>query len=423
MILRGVSFFPVLFFLLAAVILLPAPLAFSVSPADLNAEAVQHLADGVPQKALPKLIEAARALPYEPVIRRNLAECYLQLGLEMLGTRNYERAAGFFRQGKEHAAEDPRFWVYNGLAHMKAGDAGGAEAEFNEALALSDNDPHILFLLGELYYSTGELYRARQVLEEASARRPEDVRIADLLQRVNRELPVEERMVSTQGGNFSVACDGDLNENLGDEILDVLEDAYNELGSAFGYYPSVQVPVLVYSREVYDRLTSAPAWSGGVYDGKIRIPVGGITHLPPHLKALLYHEYSHVLVHFMARGRIPLWLNEGLAEVAGRRFFTPPVAEMPLPFIEWSRLEQTFEGLDEDLIRSAYYQSYLMVAYLIDRYGRHTLNDLVVEAARTGDIDLAVKGVYGHFQVDYQVLQAEWHAQAVDLHGLLQSIP
>ena len=87
---------------------------------------------------------------------------------------------------------------------MKKGDAGAAEVEFNEALALTDNDPAILYLLGELYYSRGDLWRARQVLEEALRGQPEDRRTALLLAKVNRELPVEEQMTHTQGGTFVV---------------------------------------------------------------------------------------------------------------------------------------------------------------------------------------------------------------------------
>ena len=385
--------------------------AYSYSPIELNAKAVALMKQGLCEEALPQLLEASRALPYEPVIRRNLAECYLMLGVRKLQSRDFEEAIDLFQEGKGYADKDARFWAFSGIAFMHKGDTGAAEVEFNEALALTDDAPDILYQLGELYYSQGELHRARQVLEEAFGAQPEDLRIVRLLEKVNRELPVEEQMSSTRGGNFVISCDEELHPKLGSEILEILEAAYNDLGSEFGFYPEILIPVLVYPHQTYGDLTGAPGWSAGVYDGKIRIPAGGIDRGSALLKSILYHEYSHVLVGYLARGRIPFWLNEGLAEVAGRRFFSPPPPEdEKLTFLLWTDLEDSFEKLESGQVRSAYYQSYLMVTYLIEHFGRYKLNELVVAAGRETDFSKAVADVYADFKVDYKTLQDEWSA-------------
>ncbi|MEJ2201371.1 MAG: tetratricopeptide repeat protein [Desulfuromonadaceae bacterium] len=383
------------------------------SPMELNNEAVVLLNRQAPLAALPKLLAADQALPDNPVIRKNLAECYFQLGVDQLQTGNYEQAVENFFQGKSYGKEDPRFWVYSGIALRKAGHSGAAETEFNEALTLADDNPVILYLLGELYYATGELYRARQVLEDAAAAAPAEERIQALLEKVKRELPVEEGMSRAQGGNFSVSCDGQLSAELAERILAVLEEAYNELGSEFDYYPQVQIPVLIYSPGDYTDLTDAPSWSAGVYDGKIRLPIAGLGRLSAPFKAALYHEYSHVLVHFLARNRAPVWLNEGLAEIAGRRWFVPPHSRQPLSVLDWSRLNHSFQDLTDTQIRGAYEQSYSFVSYLIDRYGRHLLNDLLIAAGRTTDFASAVKEVYGVYQLNLEELRQEWQRQAV----------
>ena len=49
-----------------------------------------------------------------------------------------------------------------------------------------------------------------------------------------------------------------------------------------------------------------------------------------------------------------------------------------------------------------------MVCYLIERYGRYKLNELVLAAGREQDFAKAVAEVYGEFQVDYKILQEEW---------------
>lgn len=386
--------------------------AESYTPVELNARAVTLMQEGAGEQALPLLLEARRALPYEPVIRRNLAECYLMLGLGKLQSRDYEEAIDLFREGKGYADKDARFWAFSGIALMHNGDAGAAEVEFNEALALTDDAPEILFRLGQLYYSQGELFQASQVLEQASMALPENQSIAQLLEKVNRELPVEEQMSITRGGNFVISCDEELDPDLGSEILEILEEAYNELGSEFEFYPSVQIPVLVYPRRAYVELTGAPGWSAAIYDGKIRIPISGIEQGSILLKSILYHEYSHVLVGYLARGPIPVWLNEGLAEIAGRRYVAPPSPEAgERAVVPWPELEESFEHLDSSQVRDAYEQSYFMVDYLIERFGRYKINELVVAAGREKDFSKVVDDVYGEFQVDYVTLKEEWSAR------------
>jgi hypothetical protein len=117
------------------------------------------------------------------------------------------------------------------------------------------------------------------------------------------------------------------------------------------------------------------------------------------------------LVRYLARGRIPFWLNEGLAEIAGRRFFTPvPPTDEEFSILSWGTLEDPFENLGDGQVRSAYHQSYLMVTYLIEHFGRYKLNELIIAAGREADFGKAVTEVYDEFQVDYKTLEEEWTA-------------
>jgi hypothetical protein len=58
-----------------------------------------------------------------------------------------------------------------------------------------------------------------------------------------------------------------------------------------------------------------PDWAGGSYDGKIRIPVGGLTIIQEAagLLGILVHEMAHAFLHRMAPQGLPLWFNEGIA--------------------------------------------------------------------------------------------------------------
>ena len=89
-------------------------------------------------------------------------------------------------------------------------------------------------------------------------------------------------------------------------VLRILEDAYGEVGRAFSHYPDQEIQVILYSDQQFQEVTDAPGWSGGVYDGKIRMPIGGIEKETPGLRRILYHEYTHAVVRDITK-RCPTW--------------------------------------------------------------------------------------------------------------------
>ena len=122
---------------------------------------------------------------------------------------------------------------------------------------------------------------------------------------------------------FTISYDTSSESRLADEILDVLESAYNRVGADFEHYPETRTPVILYTRQQYRETATAPDWSGGVYDGKIRLPVGGVKKINPRIRGILFHEYTHVVVRELTRGNCPTWLNEGLAVLEERKEFSP----------------------------------------------------------------------------------------------------
>jgi hypothetical protein len=58
-----------------------------------------------------------------------------------------------------------------------------------------------------------------------------------------------------------------------------------------------------------------PDWAAGAYDGKIRIPVGGLKTVQEAagLLNVIVHEMTHAFLHRMAPLGLPLWFNEGIA--------------------------------------------------------------------------------------------------------------
>jgi hypothetical protein len=216
------------------------------------------------------------------------------------------------------------------------------------------------------------------------------------------------------GRNFKISYNGRAFGEVGDQVLEVLESAYSEIGNDLNFYPDTVVPVLLYTERDFAEITRSPDWAGGLYDGKIRIPVGGVSHMNPHLKAVLFHEYSHVAVHFLARGRCPVWLNEGLAQIAERRHHDPPLRALVAAVEEgralaFEPLERSFAGLSREEAQLAYEQSYSLTAYMVEQYHWYKMAELLAALGEGLPMGEAVNAVLGEYGVNYVSLQAAWH--------------
>ena len=152
----------------------------------------------------------------------------------------------------------------------------------------------------------------------------EDAETRAFLNRVQHDQASERGLEEARLAHFHVRYDGDAHEDVGREILRLLERHYATLARSFDYQPAQPVPVILLSSESYYDATGAPAWSGGQYDsfdGRIRVPIGGLSAaLSPELDGTLVHELTHSFVADLSRGLAPRELHEGLAQyMEGRR--------------------------------------------------------------------------------------------------------
>jgi len=417
---------PVCRLILLLLVLLAFPTAFAersfaFAPQQANARGVALMQEGQYGQALEPLLQALEALPDNAVIRRNLAECYLGLGMQHLEARRLAEAEKALQAGKDYAHDDARFWLYRGYALLSQGDFGAAEGELLEALAMDEANPAGHQLLGQLYYDTGRLHRAIESWQRALELMPENAEVAAQLRKARRELPVETAMTRDYGLNFTISYDGQAHGEVGSRVLEVLEDAYREIGYDLNFYPETQVPVLLYANRDFAELTHSPDWAGGLYDGKIRIPIGGVTGMNKNLRALLYHEYVHVAVRFLANGRCPVWFNEGLAEIAERRHYDPPLeilaaAAREGKLLPFDRLEKSFAGLSREEALLAYEQAYSMAKYLVEQFQWYKVTDLLVALGKGDSMADAVKSVLGEYGLTYASLENDWRAQLGEIH-------
>jgi len=80
------------------------------------------------------------------------------------------------------------------------------------------------------------------------------------------------------------------------------------------------IGVVLYTQQAFSDITRAPGWVGALNDGRIRVPVQGLTSLTPDLSRILKHELTHSFIQQKTHSRAPIWLHEGLAQfVEGQR--------------------------------------------------------------------------------------------------------
>lgn len=349
--------------------------------------------------------------PYETALRKKLVDAYVASGQQLLTKSRYEEAAQRFAGACEYFPDDPQLRFLLGIARFLARDLDAAKVEFDRTRALGGDNAVLYRYRGEVAYAAGDLSGALAEWEEAQSREA-DEKLRVRMEKVRKELQTEGKMGKGASSRFFLSYDPTVSRDLADGILDVLETAYNVVGSDLDRYPTTQVQVLLYSQEDYRQVTGSPRWSAGQYDGKIRIPVKGLENIPPPLRGVIFHEYTHVVVGDIAPKNVPVWLNEGLAEREGRKEFDPPLVELERAFRGGSLLP--FRGLAQSfptegrVVRLAYEQSYSFVRFIASRYGEDTLRQILTRLGAGDKADAAMAATFGLYGTDFDTVVQEW---------------
>lgn len=380
---------------------------------DGNNQAVELLEQGHYLEAIELLKKSLASVPYNELIQRNLLHSYLAAGQGLMQQKRYAELAELMLEAQEFDDTQRDFWQLRGYALLQLKQYYEAEIELQEARAMGAPDVQILFMLGKIYYNTDRMYEAFDVLESAFLHDPDNHAVSRMLEKVRRELAVEKKMAKEYGGNFIITFDGEQNDDLGRDVLEVLEEAYNWVGLQLDYYSEERITVILYSRQQFSSLTNSPDWAGGLYDGKIRLSVGGISSVNSAVRALLYHEYMHVVLRDIAGKNLPSWLNEGLAEMAHAHINELDLGELvrareQKKLFRLATLEGSFREYRGHQVSLAYQQSYSAVRFLIDEYGWHHVRDLVFALGAGASITQAIDEVLGGYGVDYQSFEERW---------------
>ena len=248
--------------------------------------------------------------------RGNLATALAMRGQQQLQTGNFDDARTNLERAVGLAPNEAAYHLLLGVLHLRRGDLYESRQSIDRALELAPELAEAREISGDLHYQQGSLERARGEWERALAGSgSQKPALSAKLDRVGRELNAEGGFGRDISRHFTIQYDGPVPRAVARTALQLLEKAYDRLWRDFGRSPQHDVPVILYTRGLFDEITRSPGWVGGTYDGKIRVPVGGLQTEDDalRLEPVLAHELTHAFIRANVPGHLPLWFEEGLA--------------------------------------------------------------------------------------------------------------
>jgi tetratricopeptide (TPR) repeat protein len=352
--------------------------------------------------------EAERLFAREPGLLRTLLETVLlQAAAGHRQARRFPRADALLVRAAEVAPGSPRPPKALLGLRLESGNWAAAERAGRAALRLAPADAEVV---GQLAFALVRQDRSTEAIELLAGfleSRPDpDARA--LLDRLRLDEGAEQAFAEARIAHFHLRYDGEAHEDVGREILRVLDRHYATLVRTFDHRPSGPIPVILFSEESYADATGAPSWSAGHYDafdGRVRVPIGGLTAaLTPDLDDTLLHELVHAFVAEMSGGTAPRELHEGIAQLLeGRRTASADAETMR------SLADGRLGG-----VRGFYLSALVFVEDLVAQRGQGGLNELLRAMAETGDAERGFLRVYGKGQ---RTLRAEATSRLRQRHG------
>lgn len=215
---------------------------------------------------------------------------------------------------------------------------------------------------------------------------------------------------------FFGECDRTVVELLGKEADGIAETIMLDLGVEAKNRISVYITSGREFQTIQQGRDVLPDWVLGVaYHTLSRIVIkspGAVRSGHYDLKKIFIHELTHILLGTTFDGveHIPRWLNEGLAMYESRewsfdRVSTITRAVLTDSLLPLSEITHTFPKKREE-VELAYCQSFYLLSFMIDQYGRETFQRFVQYYSKERVLDDALIKVYG---MNLNKLEKKWH--------------
>ena len=350
---------------------------------------------------------------------RVTAAAYFIAGKHEMEQTNFSKARTYFESALRFEGQNPTILNYYVALLLRTGDAIEALPYAERAARIAPDSPDTLAVLGYAQYSNDRNKDAIRSWKRSLQLRP-DAQVQKYLEKAERDASAELDFTQNESSHFTLKYEGrQTPESLRRDLVSTLESHYGDLVRDLGVAPRGSIAVILYTDQAFFDVTQSPSWAGAVNDGKLRIPVNGMSSVTPELSRVLKHELAHSFINQLSGGRCPQWLNEGIAQAMepkslssrGRRLAQLFKAQQEIPYNALEGSFMRFSGMEAIL---AYDESLAAVQFIIDTQSMSDLQRILQRLAEGNSTETALRAT---IHDDYGRLQDEVGRYLISKYG------
>ena len=318
-----------------------------------------------------------------------------------------------------HLADDPnafktcwanalKFWPTNPLVDHLIGKKLSAKYRFAEgaeyqrgALKLDPDYLPAKIQLAQDLLRLGDEENGWMLADEVHARDAYNVQAYNLANL--RDHLAKFKTISADG--FIVRMDAVEAAVYGDRVLRLLAQAKEQLCKKYGIELETPVTAELFPRQqdFAVRTFGMPGGDGflGVCFGNVITANSPKLESPHNWQAMLWHEFCHVVTLNLTQNKMPRWLSEGISvyeesqrDPAWGQRMTPEFRKMVLEdgLVPVGNLSGAFLNPPTPMhLQFAYYESSLVVEFLIERFGLDSLKLILADLAHGAEINATIE--------------------------------
>lgn len=332
---------------------------------------------------------------------------------------NIAKSREYFDSALRFQPENSTILIYYAALLVRTGNAAQALSYAERAVRSAPQSPDAYTMLGYARFASDHTKDAVESWKRSLAMRP-DPEVRQLLAKAEREQNVESEFSEGESSHFVLHYEGkQTSEVFRAQILTALEADYDDLSRDLGNPPRDNILVTLYTEQAFFDVTRAPSWSGALNDGKLRIPVSGLTSLTPELARVLKHELAHSFINALSGGRCPTWLHEGIAQMLEPKNLGGDGHQLSLLFkaqqeIPLNVLEASFMNFSGVQAYAAYAESLAAVTYINETYGMSDIQRILQRLSEGNSTEAALRAT---IHSDYGQLESDLGKYLADHYG------
>ena len=322
---------------------------------------------------------------------------------------NIDQARRYFDSALRFQPENSTVLIYYAALLVRTGNPSQALPYAQRAVNAAPDSPDAYTVLGYAHQASDRTKDAVASWKHSLELRP-DPTVQQYLDKAQREQNVETDFTQRESSHFVLHYEGkQTSEAFRGQILTALESDYDDLSRDLGTPPHDNILVTLYTEQAFFDVTRAPSWSGALNDGKLRIPVSGLSSMTPELARVLKHELAHSFINQLSAGRCPPWLHEGIAQLLepkslgsdGRQLARLFKAQQNIPLNVLEGSFMRFSGVEAYV---AYAESLAAVSYINDSYGMGDIQRILQRLSEGSSTEAALRATvhsdYGQLESD-----------------------